>query len=77
MNFKFIGSKVRIVRQIKGVSQEALAVKLDISQAAFSKIENGKTVLTGAHLEVILRELNITDKTLRDFDLNEIFKEGT
>lgn len=75
MNLKFFGSKIRVIRQIKGVSQEALAVKLNISQAAFSKIENGKTVLSNEHLEVILRELSISENTLREFDLSGIFKE--
>lgn len=75
MNIKLFGSKIRIIRQIKGVSQEALAVKLNISQAAYSKIENGKTILTSERLAIILKELNISDKTLREFDSNEIFKE--
>lgn len=75
MNLTMLGNKIRIIRQIKGISQLALAVKLDISQAAYSKIENGKTILTSDRLVIILRELNISDKTLRDFDSNEIFKE--
>ena len=73
-NLKTLGNNIRMIRQIKGVSQEALAVKLNISQAAYSKMENGKIRLTAERFEMILRELSVCDKTVRDFDLNEIFK---
>ena len=37
-----IGRKIRIVRQLKGYSQEYMAMRLGISQNAYSKLERGK-----------------------------------
>ena len=37
------GQNIRIERQKQGISQEWLAIQLDISQAAYSKMEAGKT----------------------------------
>ncbi|MBA3706815.1 MAG: helix-turn-helix transcriptional regulator [Bacteroidetes bacterium] len=71
---KPLGSKIRILRQMQGISQKAIAVKLNISQAAYSKIENKKTILTEERLKIILKELNVSDEILRNFDLNEVLK---
>ncbi|HET6226154.1 MAG TPA: helix-turn-helix transcriptional regulator [Bacteroidia bacterium] len=70
-----IGNKIRIVRQIKGISQEAMAMKLMISQPAYSKIENGKIVLSPERLEIILNELNISEETIREFNPIDILKK--
>ncbi len=40
-----IGRKIRIVRQLKGYSQEYMAMRLGISQNAYSKLERGKIKL--------------------------------
>ncbi|HRG52481.1 MAG TPA: helix-turn-helix transcriptional regulator [Bacteroidia bacterium] len=70
-----IGNKIRIVRQIKGISQEAMAMKLMISQPAYSKIENGKIFLSPERLEIILNELNISEETIREFNPIDILKK--
>lgn len=41
-----IGEKIRIQRVTKRYSQEYMAFCLEISQAAYSKIESGETTLT-------------------------------
>lgn len=38
--------EIRIQRQKRGISQEAMAFDLNISQPAYSKIERGETELT-------------------------------
>jgi len=43
---KTILEKIRLTRQLRGYSHEYIAQALDISQAAYSKIESGKTQLT-------------------------------
>ncbi len=70
-----IGNKIRMVRQIKGISQEAMAMKLMISQPAYSKIENGKIVLTQERLQIILDELNISEEMIRQFNPIEILSK--
>lgn len=48
-----LGKKIKKYRQIKGISQEELAEKLEISQQTLSKIECGKNFLTSVTLEKI------------------------
>lgn len=36
-----LGAKIRLVRKIKGYSQEYVAMRLGVSQNAFSKMERG------------------------------------
>lgn len=73
-NLKVIGRNIRLVRQITGVSQEAIAVKLNVSQAAYSKMENGIISLTEERLKIISSELNISDKALRSMNFNDVVK---
>ncbi|HTO35225.1 MAG TPA: helix-turn-helix transcriptional regulator [Flavobacterium sp.] len=49
---------LRKVRRAKKISQEFMAEKLDITQKAYSDIENGKTVLKN---DIILKLANILD----------------
>lgn len=64
-----LGEYIRIQRIKKGYSQEYMAYMLGISQAAYSKIESGKTVMTLPRLYQIAKEL--------DLDMNEMLKEAT
>jgi transcriptional regulator with XRE-family HTH domain len=41
-----VGEKIRLQRLTKNYSQEYMAFMLEISQAAYSKIERGETILT-------------------------------
>lgn len=36
-----IGYKIKSIRELKNLTQEYMAEKLDISQAAYSKLEKG------------------------------------
>ena len=63
-----LGAKIRTLRELKGVSQEAIARCLGISQQAFQKIETGKTKLNFARISLIAVELNIELETLINFN---------
>ena len=41
-----IGNKIKNIRELKNLTQEYLAEKLDISQAAYSKMEKGDTKIS-------------------------------
>jgi transcriptional regulator with XRE-family HTH domain len=71
-NPKLLGNKIRTIRQIKGISQEAIAMKLLISQPAYSKIESGKIILTPDRFQIILEELGVTEVAFKNFNLNTI-----
>lgn len=64
MESKILPEKIRMMRTLKGFSQEYMAEKLSITQKAYSKYENGDVKLTfervkdiAAILEVDILEL--------------------
>nr|MBC7611628.1 helix-turn-helix transcriptional regulator [Pseudopedobacter sp.] len=63
-----LGEYIRIERLKKGLSQENMAHMLNISQAAYSKIESEKTIMALPRLYQIAKILEL--------DMNEILKEA-
>jgi transcriptional regulator with XRE-family HTH domain len=55
-----IGEKIRLKRLEKRLSQENMAFELDISQAAYSKIELGQTDLTISRIFEIAEILEVS-----------------
>lgn len=54
------GEKIRMIRELRGFSQEYMADKLGIKQNGYSKIELNQTRLTAEMLEKISKELGVT-----------------
>jgi transcriptional regulator with XRE-family HTH domain len=50
MSLQNVGFKLKTLREFNNYSQEYIAKQLNISQAAYSKIENGSTQLSLDHL---------------------------
>jgi len=67
-----IGEKIRIQRLTKNYSQEYMAWELDISQAAYSKVERDETELTLRRIYRIAEILEISP-----FELMPKPKQGT
>lgn len=63
-----IGSKVRKHREAKGWSQDDLAIRLNVTQAAISNIESDKSIPNSLLLNKIAKELEV--------DINELLNEG-
>jgi transcriptional regulator with XRE-family HTH domain len=59
---KPLGKKIKEARLMKDICQEYMAVQLGITQAAYSKIENGQTQITVVRLLNICRILEIDPK---------------
>jgi len=55
-----IGSKIRLLRQARGITLEGLAQKLDMTQPHLSLIETGKRGVSIPTLRRILYALNTT-----------------
>ena len=53
MNNKTIGERIRAARKAKGLSQEQLGEKLDISFQAVSSWETGKFIPDSEHLPAL------------------------
>ena len=69
MNVKTnFGKQIKKYRQLKNMSQEELAEKLEISQQTLSKIECGKNFLTADTLEKIPSILSVNISELFTFE---------
>ena len=62
-NFNY-GENLRIIRQAKGVSQESMAWNLTISQASYSRLENGKIMPNPQQIAMINKILGIPPSEL-------------
>lgn len=63
--------KIRILRILKGYSQEYVSFQLDISQSAYSKIESGKHSISVRRLLKIAEILGVSASELL-LDLDEV-----
>lgn len=63
-----VGEKIRKIRTLKGLSQDFVAEKLNISQVAYSDIENNKTKLSLERLEEISTIFKIPLNDIISFD---------
>ncbi|NBC25024.1 MAG: helix-turn-helix domain-containing protein [Bacteroidetes bacterium] len=62
-----IGSKLRYLREMKGISQENMALDLGISQQSVQKIETGKTKINIDRANKIAKSLDLDLQSLLDF----------
>ena len=60
MNNKMIGERIKAARKAKGLSQEQLGEKLDISFQAVSSWETGKFIPDSDHLPALAKALDIS-----------------
>ena len=68
-----VEEKIRNIRELKNLTQEYMAEKLGITQAGYSKIENGTTVLTYAKLIQIAKILEVNIEDIIAFDSQKYF----
>ncbi len=63
-NLNFVTENIRILREIKGLSQDYMAMKLDITQSGYAKLESGKCNITMQRLAEIAHILEVEPKDL-------------
>ncbi len=68
LKMKSIANNIRLLRESKNLTQEYLAMKLGLSQNAFSKIELGYTKITVERLYKIADLLETSAITLLEAD---------
>jgi transcriptional regulator with XRE-family HTH domain len=68
-----IGEKIRMIREMKGISQEAIATHLDISPQAYGKIEREETKLDTNRIRKIADYLGVKFEDIITFDGENIF----
>jgi len=68
-----IGSKLKKVREAKGLSQKQVALSIDMDPSQYSKIEKGKTDPSISTIDKITKALGVT--LAEFFNADDIFKE--
>lgn len=54
------GEKIKMIRELRGFSQEHIADKLNMAQNTYSRIEKNQTKLTAEVLEKLAKELGVS-----------------
>lgn len=68
-----IGQKIKRIREIRNLTQDYMASKLNITQAAYSSIESGKTKIDDNKLKSIAQILDVDEDIIKNFDDKVIF----
>lgn len=65
--------KIKQIRELKNISQEFVATRLNLSTRAYSKIETGETQLTINRLNEISKILELEPLEILGFDDKKVF----
>ncbi len=68
-----IGNNIKNIRELKNLTQEFVAEKLDISQSAYSRLESGETKISKEKLHQIAEVLEVKPEDIREFDSQRYF----
>ncbi|MRX69516.1 DNA-binding transcriptional regulator, XRE-family HTH domain [Flavobacterium resistens] len=68
-----IKNKIKSIRELKNYTQEYMAEQLGVTQAGYSKIEKGKTILSYVKLVEIARILEVSVEDILSFDSERYF----
>ena len=75
---KQFGERLKIIRNLKGLTQEILAEKIGINWRQLARIEAGESFIKSDTLYKICQILNITPSILFDFNIQDnILMTGT
>jgi transcriptional regulator with XRE-family HTH domain len=74
---KKMGQKVRMVRELKGFSQEYMAHSLGMSQRGYSKLERDESKLDWERITQIAKLFEMEPLDLVSFDDNLVFNNCT
>jgi transcriptional regulator with XRE-family HTH domain len=68
-----LGEKITLMRTLKGLTQEEMAARLNMSITGYAKIERGETKLQNPRLEKIAEVFGIELSELLSFDTKNVF----
>jgi len=68
-----LGHKIKILRELKKLTQNQMAESMGISQGAYSKMELGETEVTYSKLEKISEQFDMKPEEIIAFDERIIF----
>ncbi len=73
MTTSTIGQKIRKIRELKGIKQDVMAAKLDISQQSYSNLESEKTDIAFSKIEKIAEIFQMSVEDIVSFDEKVVF----
>lgn len=68
-----IGNNIKNIRELKNLTQEFVAEKLDISQSAYSRLEKGEIKISKEKLVQIADVLEVKPEDIKEFDSQKYF----
>ncbi|THV60727.1 helix-turn-helix domain-containing protein [Chryseobacterium candidae] len=68
-----IGNNIKNIRELKNLTQEFVAEKLDISQSAYSRLEKGEIKISKEKLVQIAEVLEVKPEDIKEFDGQRYF----
>jgi transcriptional regulator with XRE-family HTH domain len=69
-----IKNKIKNIRELRNYTQQYMADQLGITQAGYSKIEKGKTIISHAKLVEISTILEVNTEDIINFDSQRFIK---
>lgn len=73
MDIKQVSENIKKFRELKDITRENIASRLDMSVSGFSKIERGEIDLTLSKLDKIAKVLGVSPSQILSFDATNIF----
>lgn len=71
-----IGKKIKKLRELRNITQEYMAEKLDTSQQNYSRWEKGEIEITVSRLEQIAKILDMRPEDIFSFDEKIVFNNN-
>lgn len=67
-----VGSRIKAIRELKGMSQKDLAYDADLDRSYIASVESGQRNISIVNIEKIANALKVS---LKDFFKDEVFEE--
>jgi transcriptional regulator with XRE-family HTH domain len=70
------GEKIKVLRNVKGYTQEYMAKNLGVSQKVYSMIENDEKEVTPVILQKVAQVFNVTPEFIQNFSPSVVFNNN-
>ena len=71
-----IGSKIKRIREMRGITQEEIAEKLSLTAQAYGRMERGETSISTERMVKIADALGVNPEEIMRFDENKFVISG-
>ena len=71
-----IGSKIKRIREMRGITQEEIAEELNLTTQAYGRMERGETSISAERLGKIAEKLGVNTDEIMRYDENKYVISG-